>query len=344
MFNAKDIEIAANALANQLAAGIKLREAVARMAKLQPRFAEFWQEAAERLSRGGRLSQQLEQSWPEDLVAAVRAGEEADMLPLVFKRIAETMAIRAEVKKIYAKLVSPVMAFLMGVGVFLFFMVVVIPKLAKNLDSDTGGLVNRMANFLSWAFTEHGLLIGGALAAVVGGAALWSRQPENRDTLTGMALQVPVLGQGLTLLSFGIWAKQVALLATAGMPVKQQLLLSLKTLPSALQDGVMFMAQEVQKRGIADSADPERQAEGDPRTRWPFYISTAFIIAHETGRLDEEMQRCSPLLIEEGMRKIAQFIAVADLVAKALAAVMIGLPLVSYFMQMASSLTKSFGG
>ncbi|MDM7481620.1 MAG: type II secretion system F family protein [Halomonas sp.] len=343
MFNAKDIEIAANALANQLAAGIKLREAVGRMAKLQPRHAELWYDAADGLARGTRLSQLLEDQWPEDLVAAVKAGEEANILPMVFKRIAEAMAVKSEVKKIYSKLVSPALAFLMGVGVFLFFMVSVIPTLSANLEGNADSVVNRTATFLHWAFTEHGLLIAGAVAALVAALVLWVRQPENRDTLMGLALQVPVLGQGLTLLSFGIWAKQMALLASAGMPIKQQLLLSRKTLPSALQDGVLLMAREVQKRGVADAADPERQAEGDPRTQWPFYISTAFLIAHETGRVDEEMQRCAPLLIEDGLKKISQFIGVADLVAKTLAAVMIGLPLVSYFMQMASSLTKSFG-
>jgi len=338
-----DIEAAASALANQISAGIKMREAVARMAKLQPKHADMWNTASELLSRGGRLSTVLSDYWPEGVVAAVKAGEESDALGMVFKRTAEAMVVKAQVRKIYGKLTSPLVAFGAGFGVFLFFMVAVIPKLQSSLGGGEGDLTFRLAMLLHHVFTNFWPLVAAGAGALVFAMVWWLKQPSTVDTLVDWGDQVPGLQSALRSLYFGLWAHQVALLDSAGLPVRQQLLLSAKTLPRAYQEGVFLMAEEVLKRGIADSADPDKQAEGDPRQIWPFYIATAFITAHETGQIDQEMKRCAPVLIDDGMRKLTQVMTVADLVAKVLAAAMIGFPLTSYFMQLSSSLTNAFG-
>ena len=337
-----EIEAASSALANQLAAGIKVREAVARMGKLQPKYTQIWADAAEALSRGGRLSDQLAPVWPDSVVAALKAGEESDSIPAVLKRTAQAMQVKAQVKKIYSKLMGPVGAFLAGFGVFMFFMVVVIPKLQSSLGGGESNLTFKVAILLNhlvmnfWPFLLAGL--GGGIVFSV----KWFKQPGNLDKLIAVADSVPQLGEAMRNLFFGLWAYQIALLASAGLPIKQQLLLSTKTLPECYQEGVILMASEVEKRGIANSADPDKQAEDDPRRDWPFYIVTALVTAHETGRVDEEMQRCAPILIDEGVRKLTQFISVADIIAKTAAATMIGIPLMAYFTQMSSSLTKAF--
>lgn len=343
MHSSVDIEAAASALANQIAAGIKMREAVARMGKLQPKHAELWATAAELLSRGGRLSTVLADVWPEGVVAAVRAGEESDSLGMVFRHTAEAMVVKAQVRKIYSKLLSPIIALGAGFGVFLFFMVAVIPKLQSALGGGEADMTFKLAMFMHHAVTNFWPLLAAGMGGAVLGVVWWFKQPSSVDTLVGWGDQIPVLNTALRNLYFGLWAHQVALLDSAGLPVRQQLLLSAKTLPLPYQDGVLLMAEEVLKRGIADSADPDKQAEGDPRQQWPFYVSTAFITAHETGHVDQEMKRCAPILIDEGVRKLTQAISVADLAAKVAAANMIGFPLMSYFMQMSSSLTKAFG-
>lgn len=336
------IEAAASALGNQLAAGIKVREAVARMAKLQPVHAALWADAAEALSRGGRLSQQLASVWPESIVAALKAGEESDSLPIVFNRTAETMRVKAQVRKIFGKLSSPAIAFAAGFGVFLFFMVAVIPKLQSQLGGGEADFTFTLAMFLNKLIMGYWPLVLLASGGVIAGVIYLLKQPETLNTVVSMGNDIPKLGEALRNLYFGLWAYQIAMLDSAGLPVRQQLLLSIKTLPECYQAGVALMAEEVAKRGIADSSDPEKQGEGDPRGEWPFYIATAFITAHETGRVDQEMSRCAPILIDEGIRKLSQFIAVADLVAKTLAASMIAMPLMAYFTQLSSSLTKAF--
>ncbi len=337
-----EIEAAASALGNQLAAGIKVREAVARMAKLQPKYAQVWSDAAEALSRGGRLSEQLAAYWPESVIAALKAGEESDSLHPVLKRTAQSMQVKSQVKKIYSKLMSPVGAFLAGLGVFLFFMVAVIPKLQHSLGGGESSFTFKLAMTLNAIVTNFWPVVLLVLVGAVGAVTQWLKAPGSIDKVIAVADSIPRLGDALRNLYFGLWAYQMALLDSAGMPVRHQLQLSVKTLPECYQAGVLLMAEEVEKRGIADSADPDKQAEDDPRQIWPFYIVTAFVTAHETGRVDEEMTRCAPILIDEGVRKLTQFIGVADIIAKSMAAAMIGMPLTAYFTQLSSSLTKAF--
>lgn len=342
MHTTEEIEAASSALANQLSAGIPIREAVARMGKLQKKYADFWVATAEAISRGQRLSAHLEGHWPESLVAAARAGEESGSIEQVMRRVAQSMLVKQQVRKVFAKLISPVVAFLAGFGVFIFFMVAVIPKLQANLGGADAGLVFRASTVMHHVLTNYWPFVLLALAGGVFFAAQWLKQPQNMDLVIAAVIDKPVLGAALTNLYFGLWAYQISLLASAGLPAKQQLLLSAKTLPACLQEGVLLMASEVEKRGHADAADPDKQAEGDPRRDWPFYIGTAFITSHETGRIDTEMQRCAPILIEDGIKLLTRFITGADLLAKVLAAGMIAMPLMAYFSQLASSLTHSF--
>lgn len=343
MHTTNEIETAASALANQLAAGINIREAVLRMGKLQPRRADDWTLAAEALSRGGRLSSELSPHWPESVVAAVRAGEESGALDEVFRRTAESMRIRQRVRKIFSKLYSPLISFFAGLGVFLFFMVGVIPKLQSSLGGGEESAVFALSRVMHATVTGYWpLLAGGAVAAVLA-LVNWLRQPGAVDSLVRMSESIPPLHEALKNLFFGLWAQQISLLDAAGLPVRQQLMLSVNTLPEPLREGVTLMASEVEKRGIADSADPDRQSEEDPRKSWPFYVSNAFVVAHETGRLDAEMSRCAPILLDDGMRQLEKVTAGADLVAKVLAASMIAMPLLAYFSQLSASMTAAFG-
>jgi type II secretory pathway component PulF len=337
-----EIEAAANALGNQIAAGISMREAVARMARLQPKYAEMWEAAAEAMSRGGRLSFQLDSLWPESTVAAIRAGEEADEVGAVLLKTAQALRVDQQVRKIYNKLMTPVFSFLAGTGVMLFFMIVVIPKLQGSLGGSEAGFVYKASTFLHWLATNYWPVLSVGIVGGVYFGVKWFNQPENRGKLIALADRQPQLSSALRFLYFGAWAYQLELLDAAGIPMKEQLVLSLKTLPECYQGGVVKMAQEVEKRGIADAADPDKQVEGDPRKQWPFYIAIAFITAHETNRIDQEMGRCAPILIEEGIRQLTAVIATADIIAKAAAAGMIAMPLMAYFTQMANSLTKAF--
>ena len=340
------IESAALAISNQLSAKIPLREIIARMPKIQPENAEFWNHCASAMRHGTRLSTLFEEAanspnaWPDAYVHAIRAGEQSDSLQPVFSQIAASSKITQQISKTYAKLISPVAAIAGGFIMFLFYMIAVIPGIQSNLGGQTDIMLST-ALWMKHIAYNYWWAILIALTASFLWAATWYSQPQAKQTLFTLADKIPKLGPALKWIYFSQWAFQIAILDAAGLTPKQQLLLSLKTLPEVWQPGVLLMAEELEKKGIAASSDPEKLPPNDPRSLWPFYINIAFQIAHETGNIHKEMIQIAPILLEDGLRQLSKFIAFADLSSKIIAAVMIAIPLLAYFNQMANSLTNS---
>ena len=341
MFKLTEIETAASALANQLSAGIAIREAVWRLSKIQPKHAELWEHIASEISRGHRLSEGLENEWPLQFVSSLKAGEESGTLGEVLRRIQKATELQRDVRKIMGKLIMPAVTMLAGLGVSLFFMVGVIPRMQKALGGGEGSIVFSISNFLVWLLTEHWVVSASVLGLAVLGFITWVSKPDAKDQAIALAENIPQVGPALRKLYFGAWAHTIALLDVAGIPAKQQLQLSLPTLPEVYQEGVALMAEDVEKRGLADAADPDKQAEGDPRTTWPYYIATAYMNAHETGRIDQEMSRVAPILIDEALRDITRLAGIADLFAKLISAILIGMPITAYFTQLSATITKA---
>lgn len=340
--NTNEIETVAATLANQLEANISVREAVWRLSKVQPKHAAVWTQASANIGSGSRLSEQLEELWPEELIASVKAGEEAGHVAPVLYRIQKAMEIKRSLNKTLTKLISPVVSGLGGFGVFLFFMIGVIPKMQESLGGAETSWVFKVSTWMHHVAYNYwpGIAIGSIFLGIMGW--MWLNSKEAKDTMLRFADQLPALGVALRKLNFGLWAHYVSVLASAGLPVKVQLVYSARTLPELYRDGVLLIADEVEKRGLADASDPDKQVEDDPRQQIPFYISAAFMNAHETGQLAREMDRVAPILLEEGGRDLTRIIGALDIVAKLVAASLIGLPMVAYFTQLSSALTKAF--
>lgn len=342
MFKLAELEAAVSSLANQLDAGIALREAVRRMMRLQPNRTEFWSACEVAVGRGQRLSEMLREEWPLEYVIALQAGEEAGSLPSILRQMHQSILLQKQVRSAFTKLIGPVLTLLGGIGVFFFFMVGVIPSLQAGLGGGEKSFVFKLSSIIHDVMVNHWLVVaasvGGAIAAVVA----WLSSAANRQIAFGYVTRIPMLGDAFLNLLFGQWAYTMSILDQAGIPAKAQLQHSIKTMPEVYQDGIALMAEEVEKRGRGDAANPDKQVDGDPRKQWPFYIATAFMTAHETGRLDTEMRRIAPILVDEGIRKLTRFVQIADAVTKLLSMMFIGAPMLAYFTQLSNSLSKAF--
>jgi type II secretory pathway component PulF len=342
MMTLSEIETAASALGNQLNAGIPLHDAVRRMSIVQRKYEIEWTEIGEVIASGGLLSDRLSTLWPDNLLAAVIAGEQSGSLPAVFDRVEETMQLQQRIRGALLKLAYPAFVGLAGVGVFLFFMIKVLPTLVKSLGKPDKSLVFSLSTWLSGIYQNHLMLalvlIGGTLL----GVGTWIKKTLDDGSLLSALTTLPVIGDALSHLYFGLWAYYLAILDQAGgMQVRDKLLLSSQVMPENLRRGIFLMADEVVARGLANAADPEKQMVDDPRREWPFYISTAFIVAQETGDLAREMLRVAPSLIKDGFKKV-QFVTQAlTTIAMTVSAFLVVSPLMAYYIQVGSQLRKA---
>lgn len=345
MMRTKDIEQAAAALGNQLAAGISLLDATKQMARAQPKFATFWEKTRAGVASGRPISTFLPSIWPAVFVTAVKAGEESGSLPSVMERIEQTTRLQQEMNKLMYQLVYPFLSGAVGLVVFVIFMLNVIPSISTSLGVGESGLIFSVSSWMAATAEEHGLIIAAGLGTTAVIICHWLSNPENRTTLVDKLLMLPVLGDSLRLIAFGLWAHYMALIdSTGSLTTVEGVRITASTLPASLRSGMLKFADEAILRGLADAADPEKQPEGDSRRTWPFYVTNAFLIAQETGRLDAELMRAAPSLIRDGKALLSRALWVTNAIALLVSALLIVGPLAAYYIQLGISLSEAMQG
>jgi type II secretory pathway component PulF len=337
IWNAVQIADSAGALGNQLLAAVPLNRALERMALLQPRQADFWRAAGAAVGTGQRLSLSLQSVWPEALVNAVKAGEESGRLDEVFLAIERASQLQGTVKKAFSQLIYPVSMAVAASGVFVFFMVWVLPTMGKTLKKVGSrkselGTIFEVSFKLNELFMAYWPWLAGGLVVVLLALAVWLQSEEGQDTVLTWMLTLPRLGPALTDLYFGIWANYMALVTAAGIPTIEALRSVGQILPKALQPPVAAIRTALlEAQHMAQAVEPDPRRADDPRSRLPFYISNAFQIAERTGEVDREMLRASPRLITEGLRKVDALVAILKPLAVGVAAIMIATPFTAYY-------------
>ena len=346
MMNTAEIETAAAALGNQLSAGIPIHQVVNRMAKLQPRYADQWREIARQIDAGNRLSEQLDGLWPEGLVSAVKAGEQSGNMPEVLAQIEETMDLQQKINQTARKLLYPLALMVGAFGAFLFFMLEVIPVMAKQFRGAEGGLVMATSAWMVDVVTNHMTVVIAIIAAVGTGAVLYLRSAHNREKLIDKITRLPKVGEALKLLYFALWARYVAILYSAGgIPITNALNMTSKVLPLSGREAVDKASTEIDRRGLAESMDPEAQPDPtDPRHVIPFYVANAFLVADQTGRLDVELERVAPAMLKEGFRGVEKGLKSLMMVSMIVAALLVITPFIAYYVQLGKSIQAALGG
>ena len=341
MLSNKDIEQAASFLANQTRVGIPIFQVVQRMEQLQPKHKDMWVKCRFILESGGFLSEGLKGYFPDTVVQAISAGEQAGRLVEVLERVEQTMLLQQKIQGTVLQLGYPVGLCTAGFSVFVFFMVQVMPTLQKSLGGMTAAgrkaksPVFQLSDWMVGQFESNGIFILTTIIALIVMCVWALKQEEIRSKVLGSLLAVPIVGKALTFLYFGLYIHYVALLDSSGsFSAKDRFLVPAKILPGNLSDGVKLFAEEIELRGLASAADPDMQPDGDPRKKWPFYVCSAIMVAHETGRLDKELERVAPALIKEGFLLIEKTVQIANIIALVLAGMLIITPLAAYYWQM----------
>lgn len=340
--NQDEIADACAALSNQTSAGIPIAAAVEMMARLQPRFRDVWTSIAKETARGTKLSESLTGMWPPAAIAMVKAGEEAGEISSVFEQIEQSVEVRKAAFGVLTKIYYPFFTLIGGVCSSLFFLAFVIPNLIKALTGSGGGnpsFVLRLGIALNAFITTHWALmttVGTVLGAVL---VLWIVSGRAAKDMQSIMLRIPLLQEHAASIFYAVWAKTVATMTSAGIPIMQAIPLSIQSLPDPLQPSVRRIQLAIEKNtSLGTCADPEMV--GDDRERLPSYIINAFKVAGETGDLSAELERASPILIKGATRSIEKVIGAMVPLAMAASGMMIVIPLGAYYTELFALVRK----
>jgi len=322
-----DIATASALLGNMLRVNIPLDEALSQLNQVLPK--QGWQTIADLVSNGASLSNCLVGRWPEALVSTITSGEHSGKLANLFMQVDAMMLIKKNINKAFHEFYPPLLYLLGGLGIAIYFMVSVIPTISKTGASFLGSKYQqsgamKLSLWVHDMFVNHWLAISILTAGFVTGIIVLCQQTAFKMWLFKVADKIPKLNSALRNLYFGLWARTMSMMAASGgLDIIEMLELSSKILPVNMRSGLFLMADDIVSQGLSIAGDPRCHPADDPRRLWPMYIGIAFRSAGQTGDIETEMARISPVLVDEGMRALLAIINITTFVAMALSAVLV---------------------
>lgn len=301
-------------------------------------------------SSGWSFSESVKSIFPENSMAAIRAGEESGKLESIFDQIWRSATTQDEINKVLRGLMMPVILIAVGILISLGFFLVLIPfvyeKLAQGAPKEFSPniAIVKSVEAHNWiaANTEIAMFtVGGVLGILI----LWLSRESSRVALTDFAvntmIKIKPVGIAYSHLKFGIMAEYLQIVSMAGLNADRRIDLVTDVLPEPLRHGMRAFRAEVFKVGLSAAASAEGRQEGDPREsdiQWPPYIRLAFAQCNE-GNWEIPMREFGSVLIEDGKEKMKRQIAVLQNLSFAIVGLLVVIPVGLLYTTMGEVLT-----
>jgi len=279
-------------LATLLAVGIPLIEALDTTTRsYRGRFKTAILELREQVAGGRGLAEAMADrpALFDDLtVNLVETGENAGTLDSSLERLADFKQRFAQLKgRIGTALIYPGIILTLAIGVTLFLMTYVVPRLLTSLEQAgtevpaTTAIVKGISDFLLaywWLLITGGVLL-------VGAAALALSHPALRYQWHRFQLKIPILGNILRKQGISRIAIVLGTLLKSGIPFIQALRIARRTSPNL----VIRQALEDCERAVTAGGDIAPALE---RTAvFPPTVLQIFAVGQQSGRLETMLER-----------------------------------------------------
>ncbi|HVN42809.1 MAG TPA: type II secretion system F family protein [Steroidobacteraceae bacterium] len=287
---AEDIAIFARQLATMLTAGIPMVQAfeIIGVGNDKPAVQKLVLTIRSDIETGNSLHQSLAKHplYFDDLfVNLVEAGEHAGALETVLEKIAtykeKTEALKKKIKK---ALFYPAAVLAVAVIVTVILLIFVIPQfedLFKGFGADLPAFTRMVIDMSRFVQSKGWMLLIVLVAAVVTFGYFYKRSRPMRQFIDRMSLQVPVIGPILRKSAIARFARTLATMFGAGVPLVE----AMKSVSGATgnivyQDAVLRMRDE-----IATGMRMQRAMENSGL--FPNMVVQMIAVGEESGSLDE---------------------------------------------------------
>jgi len=256
--NAQELAVFLRTLATLLEAGVPIVEAVESFTDEQvPRHLRlFYAKVASALKEGETLHSALKRAGVRDetVLSLVFSGERGALLPKNLSLAAEILEKRESLKNAVAQaLIYPLILLVVAVGVVVFMMTTVIPKVVSIYSTAKLKLPfsTRLVVSVSHFFLNHYLLILFSLLLSLFLFYLFVK--KRRKLYHRLLLKLPVFGELLYFVSLQRFFDTLGNLLKAGVPLVEAIEVSLGTVPNYyLRDKLSPLVEQV-KRGSSFS-------------------------------------------------------------------------------------------
>jgi len=328
-----DVELSLQQIAVMLRSGITLLAALKTVAEQAERrsMRRIWERVAERIQEGATLGDALADHpcFPHLVVQLVRVGEQTGNLEPVATRAADALEKRRLLRtSLLTALTYPAIVMLAAVGVTIFMVVGVIPKLQVFLKA-LGRKLPAMTQMLvdvSMAVQTHdvqGLIGFAAVIVALVALYLW---PPGRLYLDRLLLRLPIVGRLLRLAATVSFARALGALVHSGI---------------TLVEGLRTAEGLNRNRYVAECVAGARASvlKGGTLAE-PLLGTDAFMpmlsrmvaIGETTGTLDEVLDEVARFHESQLQSAIKQFSAIIEPVIVVVVGAIVGFVYIAFFM------------
>ncbi|HZZ71264.1 MAG TPA: type II secretion system F family protein [Pirellulales bacterium] len=224
------VELSCSQMTVMLRGGLTLLTALQAVAEHagSARLRETWRQCAARIQGGSSFAEALEEAdcFPQLLVRLVHVGEQTGNLDRSLARAAEAMESRRRLRStlIYA-LAYPLIVFVAAMGVTIFLVVDVIPKLKVFLAAmgrKLPAMTQMLVDISDWFQKYLGYLALSGLALIILLIVVYSR-PRGRLAIDRFLLRVPLIGNLIRLAGTAAFARTLGILIRSGITILEGL-------------------------------------------------------------------------------------------------------------------------
>ena len=219
-----DVELSLQQLSMMVRGGMPLLTGLVSLVEQAPRksLGAIWETVVRDIQAGDSLSKAMSKHrcFPDFAVQLIQVGERTGELPPVLERAVSTMRSRRRgIQEVASALVYPLLVVGVAIGVTIYMVVYLIPRLeiylqslGKNMPAMTQRLVDT-SSFMRQYYPVVGIISCGLF--VFGLVAY--RSKEGRMWIDRVALRVPVLGSLLKLCETSTFARSLSVMLGSGI-------------------------------------------------------------------------------------------------------------------------------
>ena len=334
----KDVLFFTQELATLLNAGVPLDRALSIVAQLTSRgdFRAVVMDVMRILKGGKSLADSLAtrpSHFSELYINMVRAGEASGSLAQIFERLSEFERTRDDLRGyIISSLIYPMLLTLVGLGSIFVLLNFVVPRFAQIFSDPRMKIPTPTLILLEvskivqdyWLIAAVGMLVVGVLFQV------YVRTQAGRLWWDTIRLRMPLLGEALRKAETARFARAMATLVTASVPLVQSIGIARGILNNRRMAGSLEQVSQGVKRGEGIAGPLTRAGE------FPPLAGHLLTVGEETGHLDTMFNRMADIYDGETRTAIRRFTALFEPVIILVMGLVVGSLIISLMMAITS--------
>lgn len=219
-------------------------------------------------------------------VNLIKAGEASGKMDEVMAKLAETLEANLDFKaKVSGALTYPAVVTVVMVGVAVFMLTTVIPRIAevyKQFGADLP-LPTRILIGLASLVTNYFLVAVILVALLVFGVRTLLKNPTSEYLLNNLSFRLPVFGPLNAEMTVAIVARTLGMLLYSGVAILDALAIMARAVPNNYFRSGLLEARELVEKGLPFSLAMRRNPN------FPPLMSQLLAIGEETGTVDQSL-------------------------------------------------------